>query len=568
VAGLLTLTVGVGWAGEVQQKPAPRGVPSPPQDRVSSESVPTFVSKVNLVPLTVVVRDRSGHAVGHLKREDFQVFDNGQRQELTGFAVESPGPAGLSTGEPGGKPQIGPEAAGRPAVAARFVLYLFDDLHLQFSDLYRVREAAARVLANSFQPGDRVAIHTTSGRVSEVFTGSQAKIQSALRRVTSESTAAELVTRCPGIGYYLADLIVNKSDGQALNAATAQYAACSGNDQVSTQETLTIARSVLRDHEARTLQTVRTIRNAVQWLADRPGQRTLVLLSPGFLLPSDEQRQFDEIISRAIRAHVAISTLDARGLQTVPGFDASVNTPAGGLESLAGVLGYLRAEALAQSEVLANLAESSGGVWHHDNNDLQAGLQRMAATPEFVYNLAFTPSLLKSDGKYHSLKVVLKDPAGLTVHTRKGYFEQNRKPDPVARVRQEIEDAVFSREDIHDFPLQFRTPFSTSTEGAATLSVVGTVSAGLLQYRLVGERNLNTLTLVAIIFDSNGTVVSAQQKKIDLQPKAEVIQQGVDLSFPFDVSLQGRPGRYTVRLVARESERGGICAVSRIIEIR
>jgi len=97
---------------------------------------------------------------------------------------------------------------------------------------------------------------------------------------------------------------------------------------------------------------------------------------------------------------------------------------------------------------------------------------------------------------------------------------------------------------------------------------VGTVSAGLLQYRLVGERNLNTLTLVAIIFDSNGTVVSAQQKKIDLQPKAEVIQQGVDLSFPFDVSLQGRPGRYTVRLVARESERGGICAVSRIIEIR
>ncbi|MGA7410611.1 MAG: hypothetical protein WBW33_08995, partial [Bryobacteraceae bacterium] len=71
--------------------PPPPPPPSQPETNVSEistrDSPATFQAKVNLVQVQVVVRDSNGKAIGNLKKENFLLFDQGKRQEVTKFVA-------------------------------------------------------------------------------------------------------------------------------------------------------------------------------------------------------------------------------------------------------------------------------------------------------------------------------------------------------------------------------------------------------------------------------------------------------------------------------------------------
>ena len=77
-------------------------------------------------------------------------------------------------------------------------------------------------------------------------------------------------------------------------------------------------------------------------------------------------------------------------------------------------------------DVMAELADGSGGTYFHNSNDLEEGFQRLAAAPEYVYLLEISLENVKQDGTYHRLKVKL-DKDGLKVQARRGYFAPKRE---------------------------------------------------------------------------------------------------------------------------------------------
>src|SRR5579872_1242733 len=186
-----------------------------------------FRVNVKLVLARVVVRDASGHAVGNLHKEDFQIFDNGKPQVISDFDVEHIGPqastsatAALST------PNAADPAVNPPTLPVRYIAYLFDDLHFNFADLALVRKAAGRRF-DALGPTERAAIYSTSGQTNLDFTDDHAKLRQTLERMQPRPTIdTQGSTECPLITLYQADLIVNKNDLNALQAGINDYIHC------------------------------------------------------------------------------------------------------------------------------------------------------------------------------------------------------------------------------------------------------------------------------------------------------------------------------------------------------
>ena len=543
----------------IAQQAAPQ---SSATEMETKEAPAKFTSRVNLVPLTVVVRDRNGKAVGNLTKEDFRLLDNGKPQVISRFTIEKPGTpvvlqsdaAELERQTESKPPEAG--AGAPPVLADHFVAYLFDDIHTQAVDLMRARDAAAHAIETSLQPADRAAIYTTSGRIVQEFTGDKTLLQETLARLRPAPVAGGLGhgLDCPDISYYMADRIMNMNDPQAIQVALVNYKGCSGNSFATANEIIGYAQRALQNGEHETRLATGVLVQVVRRITAMPGQRNIVLASPGFLVAFDHQTDVTDIINRAIRANVVISTLDVRGLWTPPQFDASRTTPAGGPQVLAMLGQYLNQEAFAQESVMEDLAHATGGDWFHANNDLGAGFRQLAAAPEFIYVLAFTPENLKSDGKYHKLQIALQEPKGLTVQARKGYYAPRRDAEATDQAKQEIEDAVFSREVIKDIPLALHTQFFRSSAADANLSVVAQLDIRSLHYRKEAGRNQDVLTIVSALFDLNGNYISGEQRILTLRLKDETLEKRLDAGIRVKTSFNVKVGSYVLRVVARDSE--------------
>jgi VWFA-related protein len=581
LAALLRFAIPAAARSQTPPAAPETSVAAPPATEVVTKDAPaTFTSRVNLVPITVVVRDEQGRAVGNLTKDSFRLFDNGKPQIISRFTIEKPGvtpvvlePESTAPGEP-----AQPASAAAVVIATRFTVYLFDDVHTQWEDLSRVREAAGRFLASSMQPSDRAAIYTTSGQTMLDFTSDQDQLQATLLRLQPRPVAGAggSAVECPYFSYYIADMLVNKQDPSAIAAARAETMSCYNLNPSTTSPQMldsmwqSVAQQALTrgDHETRLSLDV--LAKVVRRLSAMPGQRNLVLASPGFLTP-DRYQELGEVINRAIRANVIISSLDARGLWTPPGFGAEATTPRGGGLVLGVKTRLASDEALAQEDVLSSLASGTGGTFIHNTNDLAGGLRQLAAAPDFIYVLGFSPSNLKSDGKFHSLKVVLVTPKGLSLQARRGYYAPTRQADAAAQAHQEIEDALFNREVLKDFPVELHTQFFKSSDVDAKLSVVARVDFSHLRYRREEGRNRNSVTVVSALFDPNGNYLKSYVKVLDLRLKDETLANferrfgaGIAIKSTFDVKSGAS---YVVRLVVRDSEGQMMAAENGAVEI-
>lgn len=593
--GMLGLLFAPGRAGLGQAESGSSQKPETPEV-VSHEAQPSFRIKAerNLVVVRAVVRDAKGRTVGNLHKEDFRLFDNGKPQEISGFEVVTAGrkaPPGQPLAPQPTKPEEAAAAPTPPAatVAQRFVGLFFDDLHMSVEEAGRTRQAALRYLSSAVRPQDRVAVFTSSGRAQLDFTDDRTKLDAALLRVVSHSDAVPSVSVCPEITPYQAYLIrqdLTRNElpkgtplDDAAGIAVREAILCDNCRPYDFAISLQLAGTCNEDTQLRRVQAeaggvwsmadrqsqiaLEVIDGAVRRLATLPGQRSLVLVSPGFLTLT-RSRDVDAIIDRALSQEVVISAIDAADLyvyeprQMYQQFGSSLEVDKEKLKHTSLTI---------SRDVLAGLADGTGGVFFHNSNDYDEGFRETAAGPEVYYVLTFSPRDLILDGKYHPLKVTLNIHGPLSVMARRGYFAPQKDQQAKLPGNDLVKQVALSQDELHGLPLQVSTQFFRINNSTARLSVLTQVDLRLVPFRKQGDRNLDSLRFVTVVFDRDGKYVDSRDKTLEFHLRdatlAKLDASGITSRASFDL----KPGTYLVRQVVRDSAGGEISALNRTVEI-
>jgi VWFA-related protein len=511
------------------------------------------------VLVRVVVRDAHGEPVANLAKENFQLFDNRKPQTITAFSVETPEsrtPPAVS-----GQAESG-EIADRAAkttnnLPSRFLAIVFDDVHLQIGDAVTVRSAALR-LFDVLRPSDRVAIYSTSGQVTQEFTADHELLKKALVQIIPRPVGGLPYHDCPEVTFYQADLIENRHDDQALGAAVEDAIQCAYNgDRTHMQDALSLARTssvrALTRGESESGYANRHIEDVLGRLAAMPGQRILVFASPGYLL-SRLTSDASGIIDRANRSNIVIDSLDARGLYTPDVSGDLADPPADSIRASGYKAMYRVSAQMADSEILQEFADGTGGTYFHNRNDLDEGFREAVGAPAVSYLLAFSPQNLKLDGRYHNLTVKLAGKSPYKIQARRGYYAPHTLSNPEETAKEEIREALFSQEQMSDVPVAMQTQFFKKDAENARVAVLARVDLKSMAFRKADGRNRDELTVVTGLFDENGNYVTGGVKTIQMRlfdaTYERLSRSGLTVKSSFDV----KPGSYLVRLVVRDSE--------------
>jgi VWFA-related protein len=533
----------------------------------------TFKLRVNLVQVHVVVKDAKGKPVEGLKREDFQLYDQGKLQTISTFGVETP-KTRFERAEAEAKTQqeasAGESGAEEIILPQRFVALVFDDIHLNMQDALLAR-ASAKALIDNLAATDRLAIYGTSGQVGQEFTADKAALEQILLSIMPRPKMGNTnsVAKCPNVTHYMADLAINKLDPTVLPLVTEETWGCMYNKQASWELAQIAAEAALSEAllsgDTNNEYTYRALEDVIRRMKRLPGERVLVLASPGFIL-STQHAQESQLIEQANKAGVVINALDARGLYT-PDLFGDISVPLTDTPSMFGLKAEYRiAEQLENQFVLDDFARGTGGAFFHNSNDLSGGLKNAGLAPDIIYVLGFSPQNQKMDGKYHNLKVTLTNKQKYTIQARKGYFVPRKVDDPEQQAKQEIAEAVFSREEIQELPLELQTQYFRTGDGAH-LSVVSHIDIKSLHFRKAEGRNWDNLTIATVIFDENGSFVSGGEKLFKMRlldsTYTKMSQTGVTMKSSFDV----KPGKYLIRQVVRDSEGAQMAARNGAVDI-
>jgi VWFA-related protein len=559
------------------------------------ETTPKFQIRAerNLVIVRVVVRDAKERTVADLHKEDFRLFDDGKPQEITGFSVEAANPKTTATQARSAPvattgtatPTLPPPPTPAPQ---RFVALFFDDQHSEVEGIGRTRDAAWRYVSTTVRPQDRVAVLTATGKDQLDFTNDREKLHEALFRLVPRAHSSNA---CPEIDDYEAYLVDKMHSPDALAVLHTEAIRCdclftSDKTDAATERSVFngppgdrdpcavpamrnaefAAAKVWSEAEMRSQYSLQAIEKSVRRLAAMPGQRSLVLVSPGFLTETQNDK-IDAIINRALQQDVVISAIDAVGLEArIPHEITNAGRP--DMEARKTML--INAGVVASGDVLASLSSGTGGVFFHNSNDFDDGFREAAAVPEVSYVLSFSPQNIGLNGRFHSLKVILNTHEPFTVQARRGYFASETALAGLAGLApsaDELQKVVFSLEERHELPAKVSTKVEKLNDQKSTLTVYIHVDIASLRYRKEADRSVNTLIFDTGLFDYDGKYVSGKEGSLELHLKDGTLEKFSKSGIYAKTSFEVGPGTYRVREVVRDSESTGMSALNCDVQV-
>lgn len=580
---------------------------SGPPPEVRSQTAPflptqsAFHSQANLVEVTATVLDGNDRPVAGLTASDFTIRDEDRPQKIESFSEEHVAAAAVAAAG-----SARPVAGGAPAPAAipglrgttesaspRSIALFFDDLHAEAPDMTIVRRAVSQYIQGNLGAGDRMAIFTASGVLSQNYTADARTLLAKAQKLGSHLRMDNNgISACPRITPEQAYKAAVLADQNALDTAIAQAVQCNCIDQgdivmkgkaspsgqalsgcyaMQTQVVRALADATWAQAQNETQATLNALAGAVQSVAAQPGKRIVVLASPGFVTGDAFSTQEDEIGRYAVRHDTVIDAIDVKGLVggDVPWRDlvaGYVTDPdplvlrqdlalALGPEEAARMTVYdlTRTQELVDlTDGMAAVADDTGGRLFWNNNDLAGGLHDLTAPPAVYYALTFAPDRAP-DGAFHKLDVSVNAGKNLRVEARKGYFADGGASGGVED--EALTRAALGDELQNDLGMRLATKPST-TPATAGVAVMVAIDVRDLAFTRVDGRNADKIAFASVLFDSRGKAVAGKKADMTLNLTDAQLRALETSGFTAVLSLEAPSGNFRLREVVLELATG------------
>ena len=527
----------------------------------SDESV-----QINLVEVPVTVLTSDGQPVRGLTKENFEVYDQGHKKEITNFEMIDV--AAAPAQRPAGHASM-PLPAGAAAAARNFMI-LFDLGNSDPTSLLRARTAAHDFVGGQVLPRDRIAVATISP-------------MQGFRMVANFSTDRKLATSAidalgqPQLQMSGDPLLITVRD-LGLQSDNAPPAASNGRKvngeaewEANVKETAQLSRvqggEAQRQYVKRQLQEFASMGTALDRI---PGRKQVILLSEGFdpralqghgNAPSEEVRaeqaasesgevwkidnearfgssssrnDLGAMVDALRRSDVVLSAIDIKGLRG--NVDASSPTQA----------------QARNNDALFLMTNDTGGVVFRNTNDLKANFNQWLKSQEVTYVLAFSGATTQP-GAFHNLKVKLVNAPKARVNYRVGYYE----PRPVTSDMDRLLTAgeiIMNSIPVSDVKVRALATPIPHAERAEVPVVVETEGSSLLA-GVTGPSVFEEFYVYA--FDDKEIIVDYAHQRLSLdlaKVRDRIAATGVKLYATLDLP----PGDYTLRvLVVASGTRNG-----------
>ncbi len=526
LAAILPLLV-LAFVPALPQQPAASSAPA-------NSSALTLHVETDTVLTNVVVRDaHTGALVTGLKPEDFTILEDGKRQSIISFDYESMDCAqplneatisGLASAFRGADNSV--TAAPDQLHDHRLIVFFFDLTSMQPEDVERAVNSARNYIQHQMQPADLVSLVSldTSLSIDQDFTSDKTTLLAKVSRYNDTTGDAF---------------------AQGANADTNQVEDATGYTPDEEEYN-----DINTDRE---LFAIRTISRSLE----RINQRKSMLYFSGGLQRDgiENQASLRSAINAAVRANLAVYSIDTRGLQAIsPLGDASTGSLRGnGAFSGIALQNNFNSNFDTQ-ETLTTLAADTGGKAFLDSNDFSPAFTQVQQDTSAYYVLGYHSTNPRRDGHYRHLTIRVRRP-GLRLDYRHGYyapadFRHSDNEDRERQLNEQLSSDLPATDlpvylDAYEFPLsdnRFDVPVSLLVPGSAIPFVRG------------GNRDKATLDILGEVLDANHRPVGQVRQTVKLALDAN--QQPTRKNIQYTTRFLVPSGTWTLKFVVRENETG------------
>jgi VWFA-related protein len=380
---------------------------------------------------------------------------------------------------------------------------------------------------------------------------------------------------CPHLTPYDAYVIANRLDQTVLEIKAAEMSQCDPGRPANTRNPTanpgagytgtvqTQAEAMWAQIQNISRASLSTINDIVEFLGGMPGRRMILLASSGFLAQTLEQEQ-EEVTRHALRRQVVINSLDAKGVYPQDAIESTLGTS---VQSFIYQNSVGTRQKDMSNEIMANLALSTGGLFFHNNNDLNLGFREVGLMPEVSYLLGFAPDD-PPNGRYHKLKVQLRSKNQYSLQARPGYWAILNPEQKLLDADRPIDRKVMSADMLEELPARVTDIRATKENGDPALDVVLHIDVGRLHLEQSGNNRTQKLTWIAALFDAGGSFIVGKENGIELALKELTFNRMSVNGLNITLTLKAPPGPYKLRSVVQDSLDVKVAASSQTVEIR